>query len=175
MSPVSKSTLTFPDRNHDLLYTPPTEIRSVAVVVVTWNGVQDTVRCLRSVAESDWPDLHVIVADNGSSDGTPALMRATGLAERIIENGRNLGYAQGNNVGIHAALATGADAILVLNNDTIVPSNTVRRLVYVLNERPKAGACSPVIVYASDPKRAWFAGSPFDPSEPGPGAPLNTN
>jgi GT2 family glycosyltransferase len=138
-------------------------IRSVAVVVLTWNGLADTLACLHSVAAIDWPGLNVIVSDNASTDGTAQHVRAAGLAGLVIENRENLGFAGGNNVGIDAALAAGADAILLLNNDTVVPPAAVRTLVQVLDERPLAGACSPVLTFSSEPTRLWFAGSPFDP------------
>jgi GT2 family glycosyltransferase len=138
-------------------------IRRVAVVVLTWNGIADTRACLNSVADTDWPRLDVIVSDNGSSDGTPAAVRSAGLADLVVENGRNLGFAGGNNVGIAAALRRGADAILLLNNDTVVPPGAVGTMVRALDERPEAGACSPALMYAAQPTRLWFAGARFDP------------
>ena len=140
--------------------------------MVTWNGIADTLSCLMSVAASNWPDLHVIVSDNGSSDGTPVRVRAAGLADVVIENGSNLGFGGGNNVGIRAAMAAGADAILLLNNDTRVPPNAIPLLVRALDGQPDAGACSPALVFDSLPSRLWFAGSPFDPTRGGdPAAP----
>ncbi len=136
----------------------------VAVVVLTWNGVEDTLACLASLAQSDWPNLEVIVADNGSADGTPAAVRGAGTASLVIENEDNLGFAAGNNAGIAAALERGADLVFVLNNDTIVPAATIGELVRALEESPRAGACSAVLTYADAPRRIWFAGSPFDPS-----------
>ena len=133
-------------------------------MVLTWNGRADTLACLASLARSDWPALDVIVADNGSDDGTVAAVKAGFPEVRIVENGANLGFAAGNNAGISEALRAGADAVFVLNNDTEVPSDAVSRLVSVLDARSDAACVCPVLVYADAPDRLWFAGSLFDPS-----------
>ncbi len=136
----------------------------VAVVVLCWNGIGDTLDCLRSLAAADWPSLDVLVVDNGSEDGTPAAVRASGLAATVVENGDNLGFAAGNNVGISLALSRGADAVLVLNNDTAVAPDAIGELVAALQAEPGAAACSPVLHFAAEPDRLWFAGAPFDPA-----------
>ncbi len=132
--------------------------------MLTWNGLEDTLACLASLEASAWPDLDLIVADNGSTDGTETAVRERHPAVSVIQNGRNVGFAAGNNAGIRLALARGADAFLVLNNDTWVPADAVERLVHALEADPFAGACSPVLSYAADPECLWFAGAPFDPA-----------
>lgn len=142
---------------------PSMPIRRVAVVVLCWNGVQDTLPCLRSLLRSDWPSLDVIVVDNGSTDGTLGAVRAEQNVI-VIENGRNLGFAEGNNVGIARAMELGADAVFVLNNDTLVDSRAVRRLVEALDSDASAAACSPALRFTWAPSKLWFAGAPYDPN-----------
>lgn len=143
---------------------PPLREPTVAVVILTWNGQEDTLRCLASLAESTWPRLRVYVADNASSDGTEAEVREQFPEVEFIQNGSNLGFAGGNNTGIAAAIDRGANLVLLLNNDTVVPPDAVGDLVRTLAESPRAGACSPVLPYLADPQRLWFAGSHYDPA-----------
>lgn len=136
---------------------------TVAVVVLSWNGREDTLACIESLKASDWPQLRVIVVDNGSTDGTEEVVRSRHPEVTLAQNGSNLGFATGNNVGIKRALDDHVDAVLVLNNDTFVASDAIGHLVAALQSHPQAAACSPVLPYADDPSRLWFAGAPFDP------------
>lgn len=135
----------------------------IAVVVLTWNGRADTLECLDSLATSTWKNLDVIVVDNGSHDGTEEALRQRGHDVAYIQNGANLGFAGGNNVGIAAAMERGADAVLVLNNDTVVSQDAVEMLAKALGSNPDAGACSPVLPYDPPRKELWFAGASYDP------------
>ena len=142
---------------------PAPDLPLVAVVVLTWNGRADTLRCLDSLAEAGWPRLRVYVVDNASTDGTEAAVRERFPEVRYLQTGANLGFAGGNNVGIEAAVGDGADLVFVLNNDTVVPPTAISGLVRTLDEHPNAGACSPVLPYLAEPERLWFAGSHYDP------------
>jgi len=135
----------------------------VTVVVLTWNGLDDTLACLESLAAVGDPNLRVIVVDNGSQDGTVEVLRVQHPDVTVLPTGRNLGFAGGNNVGIEHALTANPDAVLLLNNDTYVCATAINELVDVLRSHPDAAACSPVLPYAADPSRLWFAGAPYDP------------
>jgi GT2 family glycosyltransferase len=126
----------------------------VAAVVLSWNGREDTLACLRSL---EGEDAEVIVVDNASEDGSADAAAEAGA--EVIRNERNLGYAGGMNVGIRAALERGADAVLLLNNDVEVEPGAVGALAAVEG----AGAVCPVVVFADDPGRVWYAGAHFDP------------
>jgi GT2 family glycosyltransferase len=126
----------------------------VAAVVLSWNGREDTLACLRSL---EGEGAEVIVVDNASEDGSADAAAATGA--EVIRNERNLGYAGGMNVGIRAALERGADAVLLLNNDVEVEPGAVAALAAMEG----TGAVCPVVVFADDPARVWYAGADFDP------------
>lgn len=87
-------------------------------MMLTWNAYEHTKTCLDSLfAETAWPDFEVIVVDNGSTDGTLADLR--GRPEiTLIENGENLGFVKGCNIGLEA-LDPAADVIF-LNNDVYI-------------------------------------------------------
>ena len=135
----------------------------VAAVVLSWNGRDDTLACLTSLARADYSPLTLIVVDNGSADGTADAIAERFPAVEVIRNGTNVGFAEGNNVGIRRALELGADAVLVLNNDVEVASDAVSALVAEMRRRPDAASLSSKVLYARPPDRIWFAGATFDP------------
>lgn len=91
----------------------------VAIVILTWNGVEYTRACLESLHThtASGPGVRVIVVDNGSTDGTIDYLRGLDWIT-LIENGRNLGFSRGCNIGIAAA---GCDCdVILLNNDVVI-------------------------------------------------------
>ena len=135
----------------------------VAIVVLSWNGRDDTLECLASLQRIRWERQTTIVIDNGSTDGTSGAVRERFPETVLIRSEENLGFAEGNNVGIRAALAAGADYVLILNNDTIADEGLVEALVEEAERRPDAGALCPLIRYIDPPDRIWYAGARFDP------------
>ena len=123
-----------------------TEETPVYVVVLSWNGLPDTLECIDSLERSAYPICHLVLVDNGSTDTTIISVRDRYPGVRIIQNSHNLGYAEGNNVGIRYALEKGADYILLLNNDCTVPPDTISQLVAVADRDPLIGIVCPVIV-----------------------------
>jgi GT2 family glycosyltransferase len=130
---------------------------SVAAIVLSWNGREDTLACLRSLAREP---VETIVVDNASEDGSAEAVARDFPDVALIRNERNLGYAGGMNVGIRAGLRRDADHVLLLNNDVEVEPGAVAAL---LSAAEGAGAVCPVIVFTDDPQRVWYAGAGFDP------------
>ena len=91
--------------------------KPVAIIILTWNGLDYTRVCLETLKTHTALDdkVTVIVADNGSTDGTLPYLRALPWIT-LVENGSNLGFVRGNNAAI--AHADPAADILLLNNDT---------------------------------------------------------
>src|SRR3989344_2351372 len=107
----------------------------LAIVILNFNGLDDTLACLDSIKKliDDGIGVETIVVDNFSSDGSQeALSKIKDI--NFIQNQDNLGYAVGNNVGIKYALKRGADAVLILNNDTIVEKDLILHLLASLGE-----------------------------------------
>jgi GT2 family glycosyltransferase len=93
-------------------------MKPVAIVILTWNARRFTQACLRELrAITEHPSWRVIAVDNGSTDGTAAWLRALD-GVTVIENGENLGFSRGCNVGI--AAATPGEDIVLMNNDVLV-------------------------------------------------------
>lgn len=135
---------------------------SVGIVVLNWNGKQDTLECLDSLAHLTYPRYEVIVVDNASSDGSVGVIRRDFPQVLVLENPRNLGYTGGNNVGIRCALGRGAELVLLLNNDTTVDPDFLGRLVEAVRSSPDVGICGPTIYFHDKPDVIWSAGGAVD-------------
>jgi GT2 family glycosyltransferase len=135
----------------------------VAVIVLTFNGRDDTLACLASLANARWSALTTIVVDNGSRDGTSEAVHAGHPEVPVLRQAQNLGFAEGNNIGIRYALDLGADYVFLLNNDTTIAVDAIALCVHAARRYPGAGALCPLIYFADQPNLIWFAGALFDP------------
>ncbi len=81
----------------------------------------------------------------------------------VLETGENLGFAEGNNVGIRYALERGADFVLLLNNDTIVHPGILQSFVDGARCRPDGGVFGAKIYYHAEPSKIWYAGGAWAP------------
>jgi len=134
----------------------------VAVVVLTWNDTEMTRRCLAHVLASDYTDLDVILVDNGSREPCGRRLISEFPSVRLIELPENRGFTGGGNVGIQAALDSGAHYVLHINNDAFVAPDAIGRLVAVLEADPKAGIAHALL---RDPgtERVQFYTATVDP------------
>jgi GT2 family glycosyltransferase len=129
----------------------------VSIVIVNYNGKIFLKKCLTSVLKTNYPNIEVIVVDNGSTDGSPELLRsfASDSEIKVILSETNLGFAGGNNVGIE--LATG-DYVVFLNNDTTVEPNWINELVRVLESDFTIGAAQSKLLLMDSPSHLDCAG-----------------
>jgi GT2 family glycosyltransferase len=134
----------------------------VAFAVVNWNQCQLTLDCLASLREQTYPDFSVILVDNGSQDGSVQAVREQFPEVTVLENGRNLGIAGANNVGIKQALDMGADYVFLLNNDTIVDAHMLDYLVGVAESDSSIGMAGPTMLFFDQPETIWCAGNSID-------------
>lgn len=134
-------------------------VPSVWVIILNWNNAPDTLACLESVLRSDYPNFRILVVDNGSTDGSVAVIRQHYPGVEVLALSENLGYAEGNNMGIRRALAEGTDYVLLLNNDTLVAPDMLRELVAVAAADARVGIAGPLIYDLGSPERLCAAGS----------------
>lgn len=137
---------TWSHRAHDLVRgIDALEGPLVSVIVVTYNNLDLTKACLRSLEElTDYANLEVIIVDNASADETPAYLEAwcaEGANRRIVLNPDNRGFAAGNNQGL--AIARG-EYLVMLNNDTYVTPGWVSTLTAHLRRHGELGMIGPV-------------------------------
>lgn len=131
----------------------------VAIIILNFNGRRYLERCLSSVLASTYPNFEVILVDNGSTDGSASFVRDRFPVVRVIEAGENLGFAEGNNVGIRA---TDAPLIATLNNDTWVEPDWLSHLVRVMESDPRIGTCASKMLFAHQPEVINSAGVCMD-------------
>ena len=119
----------------------------LSIIILNYNVRELLLNCLESVFanKGKLDRWQVIVVDNASTDDSVSKIQSYKSQVKIIKNKENLGFAGGNNVGIKYALKRGADAVLILNNDTIVEKSFVKNLVRAAN---KADIISPKIYFA---------------------------
>jgi GT2 family glycosyltransferase len=115
----------------------------VYVVIVTYNGLQWTDRCLSSLRKSNHP-VKTIIIDNGSTDGSLDIIKSKYPEIDLIIPGKNLGFGQGNNVGIQKAFDQGADFVFLLNQDAWIEPDTLSKLIAVSDNDDSFGILSPV-------------------------------
>ena len=117
---------------------------AVCIVVLNWNGLSDTRECLQSLQKTRYGNFHVVVVDNGSeADEASVIEREFPGFAYVIRNQRNLGFAAGANFGIHHGLSTGADYVLLLNNDVVTDPGFLSELVTAAEERIDVAAVCP--------------------------------
>jgi GT2 family glycosyltransferase len=128
------------------------------LVVLNWNGRDDTLNCLASARKIGRADVHVVCVDNGSTDGSVEAIRDFYPEVDLIEAGSNLGYAGGNNLGLRRALERGATWAVLINNDSVVSSDVIEGFERALSRRPDAGVLAGKVYFADRPSTIWFAG-----------------
>ncbi len=124
----------------------------VTLVIINWNGLDDTTECLESVRGITYPNYETIVVDNGSSGDDVRLLRERfGDSIRLIAGPENLGFAGGANLAIREAMEDGADYVLLLNNDVTVDPQFLDEMVRAAEGRPDAAALCPKIYFRDRP------------------------
>jgi GT2 family glycosyltransferase len=126
-------------------------VTTLAVIIVSWNVCELLRRCLHAVEASlagSAIDYSLLVVDNDSADGSPAMLRAEFPHVRLIEPGANLGFAGGNNAALRLLRAEGwPEFVLLLNPDTEPLGDAIPRLVHALRLQPELMAVGPQLRY----------------------------
>jgi GT2 family glycosyltransferase len=115
-------------------------LTDVSIIVVSYNAREHLERCLAKVA--DGPH-EVIVVDNASTDGSPALVRSKFPSVRLVEPGENRGFGAGNNEGMRVA---GGRYFLLLNSDAWPVGEAIEELVSFADARPQLAVAGPRLV-----------------------------
>ncbi|MCW3984545.1 MAG: glycosyltransferase family 2 protein [Candidatus Bathyarchaeota archaeon] len=136
-----------------------TEYPKVAIVILNWNGLADTLACLDSLQKIDYPNYSVVVIDNGSRNNEAKVIKNKySIFIKLIEEETNLGFTGGCNEGIRWALTIGAKYVLLLNNDTIVDSGFLTELVKVADSDERVGIAGPKILIYEKPHLIFSTG-----------------
>ena len=137
-------------------------VPKVSVILVNYNGAQDTIECVQSLSAITYPNYEVIVVDNASTDDSTAVLQAAELPNTVLLcSSENLGFSGGNNVGIRYALEQGTDYILLLNNDTVVAKNFLEPMLEAARQYNNHAAITCKMKYYYKPEKLWYAGGSF--------------
>lgn len=116
----------------------------LSIIIVNWNTRELLAQCLASLPGATAGLIsEVIVVDNGSTDGSPALVAERFPSVRLLTNGENLGFVRANNQAL--SLAQGRYVVL-LNSDTMAPLASLTRMVQFMDEHPTVGAAGPKLL-----------------------------
>lgn len=117
----------------------------VAAVVLCWNDGERVLRLLRGLEAATSPPDRVVVVDNGSSDGSVALLAAAFPSLEIVRLGSNLGFAAAANRGMRRAVDGGAAWVWLLNTDLVLPPDALARLLAAACADPRCGMAGAVL------------------------------
>lgn len=134
----------------------------VAIIILNWNGLADTIECLKSIMQLDYITFEVLVVDNASSDGSVDAIKLAYPNVNILCNDKNLGYTGGNNIALRYALEKDYEYFWLLNNDTVVDSCSLAEMLTIAENSSNVGLLSPVIYYYDNPEEIQFCGSYVD-------------
>ncbi len=128
----------------------------VYVIVLNYNGRRWLPHCLSTLAETRYENFRVIVVDNASSDDSLEFAGEQFPGVEVIANRTNLGFSEGNNVGVRAALRNDADYVVLLNPDTKVEPEWLGALIAVGESDPRIGILGAVqLEYDGDDFNDW--------------------
>ena len=133
----------------------------VSIIIVSWNGKKLLQDCIASIKKLTYKNYEIVISDNGSTDGSIEYVKKLKRLMKnitLVENGENLGFAEGNNVAVEKA--TG-DLIFFLNNDAFVNPKCLEPLIKKLNSDKKIAAVQPKILCYPEKDVIDSAGSYF--------------
>ncbi len=136
---------------------------TTAIILLNWNGADDTIACLNSLNKAEG-DFFVVCVDNDSSDNSIERLQEWNatvshrFAFHLLQENENHGFAKGNNVGVQYAMQFNPDYYLLLNNDTEVESDFLSRLLGFSTAHSEYKALMPRINYYGDKSLVWLCG-----------------
>ncbi len=155
---------------------------NLAIIILNWNGWQDTIECLESLFKETWQQFSVVIIDNGSKDNSlkkiiswirdrftyklydisdiegKLVDKRDGYRIVLIKSKENVGFAKGCNIGIRYAIKAGFRKIFLLNNDTIIEPDTLQILADFNKNNPQFSVLTPLINYYDQREIVWCFG-----------------
>lgn len=135
----------------------------VFIVLLNYNGAEDTIDCLKSLQKINYSAVKIVVVDNASTDDSVERlnMAQNGYEFIFLTSEENNGFSAGNNIGIRYALENGADYVLLLNNDTVVEPDFLSVAVEASELDESVGLTIGKILYYKEPDLIWYGGGEF--------------
>jgi len=137
---------------------------SLWVIMISWNNRNDVLQCLAALAQQTYPNLHLVLVDNGSQDGTATTVRQQFPTVHLCKLKRNYGYARASNVALRYVLQHEAKYVLFFNVDTYFAPDLLEQLVSWMETHPQHGIISPKIYLRHKPDYLWAVGGKVTPT-----------
>ncbi len=135
----------------------------VVIILLNYKNYSITIDCLKSLNAIDYDNYSIVVVDNDSQNGSyEKLKNYENSKIHIIQSGCNGGFAYGNNIGIEYAKSMKADYYLLLNNDTIVETDFLKKMIAAALNDKRIGIVTCRIMYESARSKVWYAGGEVD-------------
>lgn len=136
--------------------------KKVAIILVNYNGITDTVECVKSIEESTYESYEIILVENGSND-YEKIKSNTYLNEKttILFSDKNCGFSGGNNIAIRYALKKDFDYVLLLNNDTVVDKDFLCHLIET-SMKFNAGIVTGDIYIYYEKNKLWYSAGEYN-------------
>lgn len=133
-----------------------------AIILLNWNGANDTIACLESFLKVRG-DFYIVIVDNCSTDGSVEhinewIKTHKEILVHLVVEEENHGFAKGNNIGIEFASKYEPEYYMLLNNDTEVEPDFLDQLVAFAEDNPEYKLLTPKINYFYDKSRVWLCG-----------------
>lgn len=126
----------------------------VSVIVPTFNRSEDVMLCIRSIMDSTYPYLEIIVVDNASTDNTQRKIMAFDKDRRlrVVLSPTNLGAGGGRNRGAEEA---NGKYLLFVDSDNVIDRKMISELIHFFEENDDCGIVGPLMLIKSHPDRIW--------------------
>ncbi len=130
----------------------------ITIVVLNYNRAKDTIDCIQSINDIDYPNFVILLIDNCSTDNSVEILRKQLKDLEIIKTEKNLGYTGGVNFGLKIAQEKQSDYILLINNDTLVEKTFLIEMVSAMEKDQKVAVACGTILCEQNRKEIWYAG-----------------
>ena len=147
-------------RSKQTLFPEPHDMNSlVSIIIPTSNRCDLLKSCLRSIRRSTYHNYETIVINNGSSDGTEAMVQSEYSDVQLIETERNLFAARGRNLGVRKAHG---EYLLFIDDDNEIDPKMIEELVSLFNSDLRIGLAGPKMYYCGSKNLLWWTGASID-------------
>lgn len=116
----------------------------VCVLILNYDSLEDTLKCVETVRNSKHKNVRILVIDNASPDESGPQLASRLAPHEFMQLDENTGYAGGNNIGLKAALDSGAEFVFILNPDTRLTRHTISACIETLGADRSIGAINPI-------------------------------
>lgn len=128
--------------------------KKVFIILLNYKGYEDTMACIKSLRKVEYENYNVVIVDNFSNDGSYEKLKVENPECIVLQADENKGFSAGNNIGIRYAMEHGADYVMLLNNDTEVKSDFLKKMIEASDDDT---VVTPSIYFYSEPNEIWYA------------------